>query len=46
MAAEPVKIAHPKSEFWTVVTDFVFSAACAVFALRLQLITPRTSATR
>jgi hypothetical protein len=36
MGAEPVDIAHPQSEFWTVVTDFVLSAACAVFALRLQ----------
>ena len=36
MAAEPVNIPHPQSEFWTVVTDFILSAACAVFALRLQ----------
>jgi hypothetical protein len=36
MAAEPVNIPHPQSEFWTVVTDFVLSAACAFFALRLQ----------
>ena len=36
MAVTSDNSAHSSSEFWTVVTDFILSAACAVFARRLQ----------